>query len=85
MESSIYAVSPTPHGWVVFNAGEFTQPYETVDAALEAAYAEMSARLESGLDATVTVNKVGPPGYDFSRHVGKSDILYGGVPIVWAA
>ena len=57
MACTVYMVSPTSEGWVVHHNDKASTPYETVEAAFEAACDELSLKLEQGLQATVTISQ----------------------------
>jgi hypothetical protein len=60
-EREIYEIVPHPNGWVVKHNGETAGPYETKQAAFEAAAGSAEQVIADGRAVELRVPAAGPP------------------------
>jgi hypothetical protein len=60
-QSDTYEILPHPNGWVVKHNGEVAGPYETKQAAFEAAASAAELVIAEGHAVELRVPAVGPP------------------------
>ena len=55
MRNAVYEITSTDEGWAIQHDGDFSGPYDTADAAFEAAFASASFALQRRMNVSVSV------------------------------